>query len=279
MRAVVALEDQRTWRDLRLLPPDCVRWVDAAGLAEAPEPAVVCGAWLAEAPEAAAVLRSRQRAGATTVLVPRFGAGSLGPVLGAPVKVDVFPAESSTVTWHDGTTFAVPATTAVRTSLPDGCWGRSEGHATVVAWRPHSQAGWTILCTPTVAGRAIGAAPDAQFGLLERLLDEAAATTAPRPTSAEPVTAPAASAEDFLAQHGELGALALLAWWAAPGPDLDEAALARLGVQLDVEALRQLGDTLPALNPGEVEATLRAAGWGAHLRVLERRPVEPVEEA
>lgn len=274
MRPVVALDDQRSWRDLRLLPPDRVRWVDAAALATAPEPAVVCGAWAAEAPEAAAVLRERQRAGATTVLVPRFGAGALGPVLGAPVAVDVFPAESSTVTWHDGTTFAVPATTALRTSLPDGRWGRSADHATVVAWRAHSQAGWTILCTATVAGRAIGADPAAQLGLLERILDEAAATTAPRPTAAEPVTAPAASAEDFLAQHGELGALALLAWWAAPGPDLDEAALARLGVQLDADALRRLGDTLPPLEPGDVEATLRAAGWGAHLRVLEQRPVE-----
>jgi hypothetical protein len=274
MRDLVGLHEQRTLRDLRLLRQDEVRWLDAAGLAEAPEPAVVCGVWAAEAPEASRVLRQRQAAGATTILVPRFSAGSLGPVLGAPVAVEVVALEASTVTWHDGTSFAVPATTAIRANLPNGCWGRSEGHATVVAWRPHSQAGWTVLCTPTVAGRTLDADPTVQLALLEHILDEAARTTERRRLQEGPAVPAAATAEEFLAQRGELGALALLAWWAAPGPDLDEAALARLGVQLDADALRTLGEALPQLEPGEVEATLRAAGWGAHLRVLEQRPTE-----
>lgn len=275
MRAFVGLQVQRDWRDLRLLPADLGRWVDAAGLAEAQEPAVICAAWASEAPEAADVLRRRRERRSTTVLVPRFHAGPFRAVLGAPVEIEVAPAETHAVTWHDGTIFEVPATSAVHTALPAGQWGRSEGRTTVFAWRPHTQAGWTILCTPTVAGRALGADAGAQLGLLERILDEADRSAA-APSERAPTASiqPAASARDYLARHGELGALALLAWWAAPGPSIDEGALARLGVRLDPLELRRLGQALPPLEPGEVEETLRAAGWGAHLRVLEQRPAE-----
>jgi hypothetical protein len=275
MRAFVGLDDQRGWRDLRLLPADAGRWVAASELAEAGEPAILCGLWLSRAPGAAAVLRNRQQAGYVTVLVPRFEGQDLQSVLGTPAQVQLVPSEALDLTWSDGRTFQVPATAAIDTPLPEGHWGRAEGRLRVLAWRPHTQAGMTVVCTPTVAARALGASPDEQLGLLERILEAAeaqSATTASVDLQSDDV--PAASVEDYLLRHGDLGALALLAWWAAPGPDLDESALRRLGATLEPGDLARLNAGLPALGPTEVYETLREAGWGAHLRVLEHRPAE-----
>ena len=272
MQAYVGLESQRGWRDLRLLPEESGRWVSEAELAHAPEPAVVCGLWVSE-DGAAAVLRQRQQAGRVTVLVPRFQPMDLQRVLGAPARVQIEPAESSEVRFQGQDAFAVPATTAIDTPLPEGHWGRAGDRVTVLAWRPHTQSGITVVCTPTVAGRALGATASDQLRLLERILDEARALVPANPTAEAQVPA-AATAQDFLDQEGDLGALALLAWWAAPGPTLDAGALQRVGARLDADELVRLGAALPPLEPSEVYETLKAAGWGAHLRVLEHRPAE-----
>lgn len=273
MQAYVGLESQRGWRDLRLLPVDRGRWVSEAELAEAPEPAVVCGLWASE-DGAAAVIQKRQQAGRVTVLVPRFQPMDLQAALGAPTRVQIEPAESSEVLWRGKDGFSVPATSAIDTPLPEGHWGRSSDRVTVLAWRPHTQSGVTVVCTATVAGRALGATASAQLGLLERILTEATAlvpTTAPASESERPT---AATAQEFLDQEGDLGALALLAWWAAPGPELDAGALQRMGARLKDTELVRLSAAMPPLEPSEVYETLKAAGWGAHLRVLEHRPTE-----
>src|SRR5690606_34659727 len=164
-----------------------------------------------------------------------------------------------------------PATTAIDTPLPEGHWGRSSDRVTVLAWRPHTQSGVTVVCTPTVAGRALGATASAQLGLLERIVSEAAALAPAKPSIAKLERPTAATVYEFLDQEGDLGALALLAWWAAPGPELDAGALQRLGARLEDSDLVRLSAALPPLEPSEVYETLKAAGWGAHLRVLEHR--------
>lgn len=273
MQAYVGLKSQREWRDLRLLPADAGRWVSEAELAQAPEPAVICGLWASEA-GAAAVISQRQQAGRVTVLVPRFEPMDLQRVLVAPARVQIEPAESSTILWQGQDSFAVPATTAIDTPLPEGHWGCSGDRITVLAWRPHTQSGITVVCTPTVAGRALGAATGDQLGLLERILAEAGALVPANPSSTVTDLQAAASAQEFLDQEGDLGALALLAWLVAPGPALDAGALQRVGAHLDDAELVRLSAALPPLEPGEVYQTLKAAGWGAHLRVLEHRPSE-----
>lgn len=273
MQAYVGLVSQRDWRDLRLLPAEAGRWVSEAELAHAPEPAVVCGLWASEA-GAAAVISQRQQAGRVTVLVPRFEPMNLQPVLVAPSRVQIKPAESSLVLWQGQDAFSVPATTAIDTPLPEGHWGRSGDHVTVLAWRPHTQSGITVVCTPTVAGRALGAATGDQLRLLDRILTQACALVPADPSSTAAGRQAAASAQEFLDQEGDLGALALLAWLVAPGPALDAAALQRVGAHLDDTELIRLSAALPLLEPGEVYETLKAAGWGAHLRVLEHRSSE-----
>lgn len=271
----VALESQRGLRDIRHLPPEAVRWVGDRELADADEPAILCGLWASRDPSARQVLQRRQERGCVTLLVARFEPGDLSSVLGAPVAVRVVAVEGSEVTWEDGTRFLVPAMAAVEASLPEGHWARVGAKTAVLAWRPHTTAGLTILCTATVAGPALGAEPSIQLQLLERILDEAGRRTVqPRfsTTADEPKVADSAS--DYLVRHGDGGALMLLAWLAAPGPEVDAAAVTRLGANLEPEELRRLAAGLPQMEPIEVHEALLAAGWGAHLRVFAERPTE-----
>lgn len=271
MRSFVGLESQRGWRDLRLLPPEAGRWVSDAELGDAPEPAVVCGLW-AENAGAAEVIQRRQSAGLVTVLVPRFRPMNLQALLGASVRVGLVAAESDEVAWRSGENFAVPATTAIETSLPTGAWGRSGDRLVVFGWQPHTQAGVTVVCTSTVAARALGAQPAVQLGLLERIIDAASSAV---PEAEEPAAEPGELQVEnpaaYLERHGDLGALALLAWLGSPGPTLDEAELRRLHVELDAETLQRLDTELPPPDPTAVMDALRAFGWGAHLRIRAAR--------
>ncbi len=273
-----AFADQKSWRDLRQLEDSVpsVRWLDAAGAATAPEPFIACGLWASREPSASDLLKRRAAAGAPSLLVARFEPADLGPVLGTPVAVQVKPGEASAVTWEDGRRYDVPGVTVLDTALAEGHWARSTAGTSVLAFRPHTQAGLIVLCTATVVGPALGTDPAAQRALLHRLLDEMELRAPQRATCAGDAASQeaATTAADYLGLHGADGALVLLAALAVPGAPVDGAALATVGAALPEERLRQLVATMPPAVPGEIELALRGAGWGAHLRTLAHRRTE-----
>lgn len=274
----VAIEEQRSWRDLRQLEQaiPAVRWVNAQEAADSSEPLVACGLWACREPSASQLLRHRMKAGRASLLVARFEPVDLGPLLGAPASIQIAPGESSALAWEDGQRFEVPGVTVVETAIADGHWARSTAGTTVFAYRPHTQAGLTILCTATVAGVALGADPAQQRLLLERVLEEMvrrapgqvggdAASQAPKECS---------TAAEYLERHGPDGALVLLAALNAGDGPVNDAALETIGAKLAEERLAALVAALPGVAPCEIEQALRAAGWGAHLRALTRRRTE-----
>ncbi|AUB82278.1 hypothetical protein [Candidatus Thiodictyon syntrophicum] len=272
----VGLAEQRTWRDLRRLgqdPSRTLRWLDAGEVATAPEPLVACGLWAARTPEAALVLRRRAEAGLVTLLVARFEPVDLGPVIGAPVSVRLCPGESDGLVWDDGRRYAVPGVTVIETALPQGHWARSAAGTSVLAYRPHTQAGLICLCTATVAGPALGADPAEQQALFDRLLDELARRAPERPPADPIAPSPAlcASVCEYLERHGAEGALVLLAALNAPDGRADAAGLESIGATLAADRLAELVAAQPAATAQAIEQALNAAGWGAHLRALVRR--------
>jgi hypothetical protein len=215
-----------------------------------------------------------------TLLVARFEPLDLGPVIGAPVSVRLCPGETTTLVWEDGRRYAVPGVTVIETALPQGHWARSTAGTSVLAYRPHTQAGLICLCTATVAGPALGADPAEQQALFGRLLD-AMARQAPARTAADgggKAPAPCASLGEYLERHGPDGALVLLAALNAPDGRADAAGLASMGESiggaLAADRLAALVAAQPSATPGDIEQALNAAGWGAHLRVLARRRTE-----
>ncbi len=277
-RDCIALADQRSWRDLRQLEDTApsVGWLDAADAVTAPEPLVACGFWASREPAASDLLRRRAETGASSLLVARFEPADLGPVLGAPAAVQVRPAETSAITWKDGRRYDVPGMTVLDTALAEGHWARSIAGTSVLAFRPHTQAGWIVLCTATVVGPALGAEPAAQRALFHCLLDEMERQAPRRATGDGDAASPdaAATATDYLDRHGADGALVLLAALAAPDAPVDGTALAAIGAALPEDRLELLVAALPPAVPGEIEQALRVAGWGAHLRALVHRRQE-----
>ena len=278
IRPCAALSTQRGWRDLRHLEAavSSVRWLDNDEALAAPEPLVACGLWASRESSAKAVLKHRAEAGVASLLVARFEPADLGPVLGAPVAIMIKPGETSELRWEDGHRYEVPGVTVIDTALSEGHWARSAAGTSVLAFRPHTQAGLIALCTATVAGPALGADPTAQRALLHRVLDELERRAPRRPTPAVDHVTPqsAADAAEYLERHGADGALVLLAVFALPGRPVDAAALAAIGAALPDVRLTQLAAQLPDAAPDEIEQALRAAGWGAHLRTLARHRTE-----
>ncbi len=270
-----ALAEQRSCRDLRQLEDSVssVRWLDATSVATAPEPLIACALWASREPSASDLLRRRAEAGASSLLVPRFGPANLGSVLGAPVAVQVRPGEASAVVWEDGNRYDVPGLTVLDTALADGHWARSTAGTSVLAFRPHTRAGLIVICTATVVGPALDADPAAQRALLNRLLDELERRAPRHAIAADDGASPEApaTAADYLDRHGADGALVLLAALAAPGAPVDAAALAAIGAALHENRLERLVAAMPSAQPAEVEQALRAAGWGSHLRALGQR--------
>jgi hypothetical protein len=291
---VVALADQRDWRDLRLLaqrPDDTwpeARWLDPqAAAAAAPEPLMACGLWACRDPAAASLLHRRSAAGLASLLVARFEPRDLAPVIGAPATVRIAPGELDALHWQDGRVDRVPAVTVIDSPLPQGQWARGSaqhGAATgVLAFRPHTGAGLILLCTATVTARALGVRPEHQRELLRHLLAEMARRTPAagqsRGDAAGPPAGRSADPTDYLARHGADGALVLLAAALAPQGPVDADALRAIGAALPAARLAALTADLPpdltdtpaAWAPDAIAQALRAAGWGAHLRALARR--------
>lgn len=274
----VGIEEQRSWRDLRQLEQTSavVRWVGAEEAATAPETLVACGVWVCRDPSAAALLRQRAAAGRASLLVARFEAKDMGPLVGAPVKIQVCPGESTALVWEDGQNFKVPSVTVIETAIAEGHWARSAAGTTVFAYRPHTQAGLIVLCTATITGVALGADPAQQRALLERVMLALTRQTSQRIDADVANRAPTvcATAAEYLEHHGPEGAVVLLAALDAPDGRVNEAMLAAIGCRLPTDRVASLLAALPGASSRDIEQALRAAGWGAHLRSLARRRSE-----
>lgn len=274
----VALSNQESWRDLRLLDTcvSSIRWIGHKEALQAPEPLIACGLWASRDPVASQLLKHRSDLGAASLLVARFETTNLRSVLNAPADILVSPGEASLVTWEDGQQYEVPCVTVIETALAEGHWARGPSGTSVLAFRPHTQAGLIVLCTATVASPALGASQSDQRALLIRLLDEvenrSPGLSASTVDAGEPEIA--ASAADYLILHGEDGALVLLAALVAQGAPLDSSALASVGAALPEERLARLVAAMPSAAPEEMEKALRTAGWSAHLRNVTQRRTE-----
>lgn len=274
----VALEEQRSWRDLRRLEQSVsgVRWVGADEVAAAPEPLVACGLWASREPSAPQVLRSRAKAGLATLLVARFEPVDMGPILGAVASIQVCPGETSALAWEDGQRFEVPGVTVIDTPLPEGHWARSTAGTTVLGFRQHTEAGLIVLCTATVAGVALGTDPTQQRAMLQCILDEMARRAFLRVVADPAQSGPdvCATAAEYLEHFGPDGALVLLAALNAQAGRVNGETLAAIGATLPEARLATLAAALPDADSHEIEQALRAAGWGSHLRILSRRRLE-----
>jgi hypothetical protein len=268
---------QQNLRDLRYLPElaDEVSWLGWEDLRDSPEVAVICGLALREAADAlTTTLQKRSRAGLATVLVPRLLAQDLGPLLEAPTPIRVCPGETSETAWEDGEDFMVSAITHVETSLPTGRLGKTkDDRTTVFAYRRHTTAGPTVICTPTVCGRALGVERMAQENLFRRILSYAQeeSVTSPSPPPDEVRELPAASLSAYLAEEGPQAALILLSVLATSGSRatkrLHEFACSRLGSELAEEEVERLVARLPSeLQAADLVRVLREAGWTAYVR-------------
>lgn len=270
----VALDDQRDWRDLRQLGQAIasVRWVDVHAARTASEPLIACGLWACREPVAKDVLLHRAKTGRDSLLVARFEPVDLAAVMGAPASILIRPAESGVLAWQDGQRFEVPSVTVIETAIPQGHWARSTAGTTVFAYRRHTQAGLIVLCTATVAGVALGADPAQQCLLLQQILKEMASLASARIEEDEIDTAPTvcATPSEYLEFFGPEGALVLLAALNAGERSVQVQDLEVLGAALPEDRLASLVAALPGATAREIEQTLRAAGWGAHLRMLDR---------
>jgi hypothetical protein len=274
----VALKEQRNWRDLRLLEQTipAVRWVDVEAATTAPELFVVCGLWACREKSASQVLRKRSEEGFSSLLVARFEPVDMGALIGAPTSIHIAPKEISSLTWEDGQHYEVPGVTVVNTAISQGHWARSTAGTSILAYRPHTQAGLIVLCTATIAGVALGTDSSQQKALLQRVLEEM--------TRQAPVTRQSGATQDapelcstpaeYLAHHGPDGALVLLAALNADSGPVNSAALEAIGAKLPEDQLKSLVSALPKAAPQNIEEALRDAGWGAHLRTLKLSKLE-----
>jgi hypothetical protein len=276
MMRCAAIEEQGQMRDLAMLPEICdeVRWIPAAEAAREPLPLMISALHLHGDEGIGSLLRERGRVGSATVLVPRFRAGDIAGILGAPAAVNIRAGDFTHLTWDDGRVFDVSGVTFVESALHSGRWAFAEGLGTVVlCFRAHAAAGAIVICTAALGGRALGVRPAAQRALLERTLETAGTGTPVPAEDAHPdETSPAADLASFLDAGGQQGAAFLMALLAAGGQRDVEAlcsvAQAELGLELarrDAEA--QLA-RCPTTDPDEIRETLKAHGWGPYVRRL-----------
>lgn len=273
-----ALKEQEGLRDLSLLPDlvDDLVYLDGDELEGAPEAAVLCAVWLFEAPEAASnLLRARGRKGLPTILVPRFKAGDLAPIIGAPSAVMVHAADFDTVEWQDGMAYRVPGVCVLKSALHSGKWAVASGLGIVVlSFRLHAAAGPIVLCTASVGSRAPGAKREEQRRLLEQILSETdAARPCLEPTcDAEVLAGPLADLDTYFRETGDRGAAVLLALIACRGDrKADVVGMARqsLGITLDPDEAVKMLTLLPEVSPEDLSDSLRKHGWSAYLKRVE----------
>jgi hypothetical protein len=282
MNGCVALESQRALRDLAQLPRivEGLTWVGEADLAHDPRPAVLVGLWLKESAEAATVLKRRSDAGAMTILVPRFKAGDLAAVLGAPTSIRVQRFEFQHVTWDDQRTFRVPGVTVIRTSLHSGHWAHTQQELVVLGYSAHQGSAPAVLCMAGLCSRPFGVEVNEQKALLGAIFSKYRVQRLVK-APFTPEVQLAESAEDFVRNHGPLAVPMLLAFAATNGSrkaqDLVTAGWT-LGFRLNpVEVAEQLAG-LPEVSVDDVTTALTVSGYGGFVRRVKRIMVEEVTQ-
>ncbi len=279
MMRCASLESQRNFRDLAQLPRliDEVMWLGMEDLACTSEPVILCGIWLSECAEAAAgFLHARSHKGLSTIVVPRFKAGDLSAILGAPSGIEVHAADFDTVDWEDGRQYAVSGVCYLKTSLHAGRWAVATGLGPVVlSYRPHSAAGQIVLCTASITGRPPGVDRKEQYRLLERILRDvqSSQSSAGQMDSSPRRQVSLLDLVTFLQETGERGASLLLTLFACNGDreaDISEVAARVLGLVLSTREVEAGLKRLQEASPEELSAALRKYGWGAHLRRIEQ---------
>lgn len=271
---LAALITQKPLRDLSALPKlgDEVAWFDADTLAAVSEPAVIVATWLGEDGAAASeVLKKRAEAGRTTILVPRFKAGDLRPILKSPAAVKIRLGAFDMLRWQDEEEFGVSGQTVIDTPLHAGHWGHAaQGSLVVFAYRPHEGAGHIVLCTASLTSRQAGVKVAEQRRLLHKLL---AAVTAGQPI--KPIApavvplAPVATLMDFLADGDRDHAATAFLVAVCDGrrdPQVLAGMAKRMGFDVCGETLSAALARMPDAPLDELLAGLRKCGWSAYLR-------------
>lgn len=274
MMRVAALDEQKSLRDLAGLTRLCdeVAWCDVDTLASTNDPAVIVGLWLFEqAGSARKLIEARSEAGLTTILFPRFKTGDLRVVLRTPTSVRIKPGEYNEFQWDDDTGVSVGGQTLIESSLHKGQWGSVAGMGeTVLAYRAHEAAGWTVVCTAVVTSKKFGVDVDAQRWLLHEIVKRASSTAPARTTSSgEPDVRMAESFSELLSEGDELAPAVVLAVALNDG-DRDVEAVAstlrRIGFELSDDDVQSTLSRMPEGPTDELEQALRQSGWGAYLR-------------
>lgn len=274
-----ALQSQQSGRDLAQLEElgGQVDWIADSAAADVRQPLILPGLWISDNPDRSReVLRCRSAAGRVTLLVPRWRAGDIAPVIGASSSIEVHPSNFDGVAWEDGQPYAVAGVSSLRTVLHAGKWAVATGVGTVLlCFRPHMTAGPIVICTAAVAGRPPGVRFEEQRRLLARILTEAeklVVSFGQKKPEMHP-TEPAPDLETYLRDEGPAGAamlLALIACKANKAADLASSVKARLGIELEPVELQRVLSRLPEASTPEMAVALKASGWGAHLRRVEQ---------
>jgi hypothetical protein len=256
---------------------DEVVWLQDQDAMQADDPLVIPGLWINEdAGAAKRMLRARSEARRATIVVPRFKGGDLAPLLGAPASVEVRPGDFDGIAWDDGQQYIVPGVSSLKTTLHAGRWAIASGVGTIVlCFRPHAAAGPIVVCTAALTSRPPGVELGEQRRLLARIVDEVASHTGPPVPDRgdEPLVEPAFDLDAYLDEEGEVGAVLLLAMRACKGDrSADVATVARevIGVVLPISEVDRCVRRIPEASIQAIAIALRAHGWGAHLRQIER---------
>ncbi len=165
---------------------------------------------------------------------------------------------------------------SLRTTLHAGRWAIASGVGTVVlCFRPYAAAGPIVVCTAALTSRPPGVESGEQRRLLERIVAEAASHTGPpvHDRDNEPPVEPAFDLDAYLDEEGEVGAALLLAMRACEGDrSADVATVARevVGVVIPIGEVDRCVRRIPEASTKMIAIALRAHGWGAHLRQIER---------
>lgn len=265
------LETQKNLRDLIQLPKlvGGINWLTPEELENTGELAIICGLWLADDPDTSSrVLLARSTRGYPSLIVPRFTAGDIGPVLQAPSEIRIESADFETLQWSDGSQHNVSGVTYLNTALHSGRLGSIGLGSVVLCYHPHIDAGPILLCTASITGRPSGVKLGDQKELFARILDSI--TTQVLVVEKKEVVKKKPRAEnlaEFLLKTGEQGASFLLVLVAAHGKEaqMDKAA-GRLGIRCNKEEMQNYFHLMPEASMDEVRAILKQQGWSAYLR-------------
>jgi hypothetical protein len=274
MMRIAALEEQKSLRDLAGLARLCdeVAWCDVNSLTTTTDPVVVAGLWLFdESGVARKLLDARSDAGLTSIIVPRFKTGDLKVVLKTPTSVRLKAGEYEEFQWDDDTGVHVGGQTLIESSLHKGKWGSVAGMGeTVLAYRAHEAAGWTVLCTAAVTSKKFGVDVEAQRWLLHEIVKRATASSPSRPSMSDPVSVqPAESISELLSEGNENAPAVVLAVALNDGErdaEMVASMLSRIGFELSADDIQATLLRMPDQTTDEMERALRQSGWGAYLR-------------